>query len=363
MTIPLSDLAASTSRVDPPQLFSGDLRPFPGIPEDWSGAKRRLAISILRDVKSAFPEMLTEADPDADIEDFWEDAARISAAWRASWKNLVAKKCGTAETPWNADEMSRRLGPVDRVEDGGRHAVDKLVGHPLVRKYGGRGMILGSIGGDPATDVIAWMVARHRKFGVERAVVKATSLKGGIWSIELDLDPAVVEQRLFDALGWDYVRLEGLADAVFVQDQLELAYEYRLFVVDGDVVSGAGCIEEFTPLDRNVTDGSFDTRVRRVRGPIASYNGDADTEPSPVEYRIEAVARLIEFGRKIASEHGGTIVIDVAFDVGTRGNAHADSGHPVVIELNTLSNSGLYASNPWIVTERLMHARDRGYLI
>ncbi|MCI4659554.1 hypothetical protein [Cryobacterium zhongshanensis] len=361
MTIPLSDVAASTSG-DLPQLFSGDLRPYPGIPDDWSEAKRQLAVNILFDVSHSFPHMRTETDPDADVEDFWEDAARLSAAWYATnGSRLVAKAPGTAETPWTADEMSRRLGPVDRVEDGGRHAVDKLVGHPLVRKYGGRGMLLGSIGGDPATDIITWMVARHRKFGVERAIVKATALKGGIWSIKLDLDPTVVEERLLEALGWDYVRLEGLADAVFVQDQLELAYEYRLFVVDGEVISGAGCIEEFTPLDRNIDDGSFDTRVRKWRGPLASYGRDAT--PSPVEYRIGTVAELVKFGRKVASEHGGTVVIDVAFDGGTRGNAHRDSGHPVVIELNTLPNSGLYASNPWLVAEKLMTATDRGYLL
>lgn len=336
--------------LDAPTLFSGDLRPFPGIPASWTGAKRDQAEAILADVDAAFPDMLGDLDPDADIEDFWEDACRVSAAWRASGGNVVAKDSWRTRERWSPDEMLRRLGPVASSEEGGSHALDREIGHPLVHEHGGRGLKRGSLLGDPATDIVRWLAARHRDHGVARGVVKLAERKKGIWSIELDSDPEVVKQRLLDAMDWTFIRLEGLEGAIFAQDAIDLQWEYRLFIVDGVVVSGAGCVEEFTPLDRAPEEGPFGTRVRRIRGHL--HQG----RPSAVEDRPEIVARLIEFGRRVAAEHGGTVVIDVALDA-----AASLDGTPVVIELNELPNSGLYASDPWLVTRALMTAADRGY--
>lgn len=327
------------------QLFSGDLRPFPGVPTAWSPMKRDLADLILDDVRRVFPDVATEIVPDADVEDFWEDACRVSAAWRASNGQLTTKRTFPGDPAWTRDEMRRRLGPVPSHEEGGRHARDLELAHPLVRSYGNRAMLLGMVGGnDPATDIVQWLAGRHRHAGVERGIIKAAERKNGVWSIQLDSDPEVVRQRLFDAMDWTYVRLEGAVDALLAQDQLPLEYEYRLFVVDGRVVSGAGCVEEFTPLDQ--TPGPFDSRMRRERGHFQDG-------PSDVENRPDLTARLVRFGRQVAAEHGGTVVIDVAFD--------ASTDQPIVIELNGMSNSGLYASSPWAVTQALIGARDRGY--
>lgn len=331
-----------------PQLFSGDLRPFPGIPGEWAPSKRRRAEAILADVRASFPSMLGDVEFDADIEDFWEDACRVSAAWCASYSGLVAKKPGSTTAPWSDDEMSRRLGPVAKSEEGGSHSRDRLIGHELLREHGGRAMMLGAIGGeDPETDIVAWLAARHRDHGIRRGVVKSAERKNGLWSIELDSDPEVVRDRLLTAMSWSFIRLEGREGALLAQDALELEFEYRLFVVDGVVISGAGCVEEFTPLDRELYAGPFDMRVRRNRGHLQGG-------PSEVENRPELVEALIAFGRDVARQHGGTIVIDVAVDRGT--------GRPVVIELNDLPNSGLYASDPWLVATALVDARDRGYL-
>ena len=115
------------------------------------------------------------------------------------------------------------------------------------------------------------------------------------------------------------------------------------------VISGAGCVEEFTPLDRTPGQSAFDARVRAVRGHLAGA-------PSEVVEKRSVVTRLIDFGREVAAEHGGTTVIDVALDLGA-----GNEGTPVVIELNELPNSGLYASDPWRVTDALLTAVDRGY--
>jgi hypothetical protein len=339
-----------------PQLFGGSLRPFPGIPADWSETKRELADEILADVLRTFPEKIAAIDPDGDIEDFWEDACCVSAAWRASGTNLILKSPGTSSDPWTSDELSRRFGPVASAEEGGHHSPDTLIGHPVVLKYGGRGVLLGSIGGDPATDVLSWLASRHRDHGVKLGVVKAATKKGGIWVVELDDDPEVIGRRLLEEMDWGYILLEGATNGVLAQDALKLHWEYRLFVVDGEVVSGAGCVEEFTPLDRNAHSGSFDTRVRRTRGTLDQR------DRSPVEDRPDIAKQLIDFGRNVAGQHGGTVVIDVALNADATG-ADNPNGTPVVIELNGMSNSGLYASNPWVVMAALMTAKDRGYLL
>lgn len=312
-----------------------------------------MASDILADVDRVFTERL-DIDTDADIEDFWEDACRVSAAWVASDENLVVKKAGAKSAPlWDRDEMTRRLGPVTVVEDGGHHAADRYINHPIVQEHGGRAMHLGSIHGAPGTCVLEWLAARHRDFGVKRGVVKAAASKNGIWSVELDSDPRIIAERLLEEMDWTFIRLEGGTNDVFAQDAIQLQWEYRLFIVDGEVISGAGCVEEFTPLDRKVGQ-AFDTRVRRVRGHL--HQG----EPSPVENRPAIVNQLIEFGRGVAKQAGGTVVIDVALDADAvdLGNP---LGTPVVIELNPLPNAGLFASDPWAVAKALVQARDRGY--
>ncbi|ROR76127.1 hypothetical protein SAMN06295974_3725 [Plantibacter flavus] len=331
-----------------PQLFSGDLRPYPGIPADWSVEKSRVAALILRDIERFAPEMLGPLCPAEDQENFWEDASRLSAAWWATDGNLVAKPAGTHDRPWTSEEMSRRFGPVTQDEEGGHHAIDTQINHPIVQQFGGRAMMLGSIGIDDDTDIIQWLATRHRDHGVARGVVKVAAHKNGIWSIELDNDPEVIRRRLLDAMDWTYIRLDGQRDALFVQDELALEFEYRLFIIDGEVVSGAGCVEEFTPLDRQ-SNRPFDSRMRRIRGHLEQG------EPSPVEDRPDIFHELLSFGSRVASAHSGTVVIDVA--------KNAATGEPVVIELNGISNSGLYASDPWTVAERLLRARDRGYTL
>lgn len=330
------------------QLYSGRLRPNPGIPDEWSELKQARARQVQADVEAAFPDLLGAVDPDSDVEDHFEDACRISASYRATGGDIDLKTAGTDRAPWSDAEMARRLGSVTIQEQGGHHASDPLAGHPLVMEHGGRGIKVGGLNVDSLEDdVIHWLAGRHRDHGVKTGIVKAMGHKNGIWAIELDSDPQVVRERLLETMDWTFIRLEGAQNAVMAQDIIPMEFEYRLFIVDGQVVSSAGCVEEFTPLDR--VDGQpFDTRVRRVRGHLGQYG------PGEVEDRPDITSRLLDFGRKVASQYGGTVVIDVAM------NAATDS--PVIVEMNSIPNSGLYASDPWLVTSALLWAMDRGYI-
>lgn len=155
-----------------------------------------------------------------------------------------------------------------------------------------------------------------------------------------------------------------------------MTYEYRLFIVDGRPVTGAGCIVEHTPLFADHRPGSspFSPLVRRKRGVSLTAIEDeldeftiedldsgtwadesASADPSrggDIENAPGLVTQLVEFGAALVAEGltDGVLprayVLDVALNEG--------NGKPLAIEVNGLSNSGLYASKPWIVTRALL---------
>lgn len=117
--------------------------------------------------------------------------------------------------------------------------------------------------------------------------------------------------------------------------------ENRLFVVDNVVVTGSGCVEEDTPAD-HVVDSPFDPVVRCRRH-----------LRTPLETHVDIVSDLVDFGRELVADGDvGTAVVDVAID---------DKFQPLVVELNALPNSGLYALDVDAVMSALVGAKSRGY--
>lgn len=134
---------------------------------------------------------------------------------------------------------------------------------------------------------------------------------------------------------WDTVRFEGSERPyLVVQDVIRPAYEYRMFMVDGKPVTGAGCIEEFTPLDNWET---FDPKMARIRN----------------QSGVESCQNLLDdylefarnFGAKFAAENGDKLVysLDLCVDL--------ETGKIVPIEINPPANLGRYASNThaWVI--------------
>lgn len=347
-------------------ILTGRLRPFSGIDPSWPARKQERAEHVLRLVREASPALAAQLDegevPDADHEDFWEDAYRVAAA-------LVASRAHGAELVvdfaderwWTEGDLSSRLGSVSIREEGSRHAPDRQLLHPLVLKHGERSFARCTLGrdveaGDSASfpDLAEHLVQLHLATGAEHAVLKSADHKGGVWLVPIGADREQAQQGCFEALGWTALRLEGRPGGVVAQEHLPLEHEYRLFVVDGELVSGAGCVEEHTPLDRQGST-SFDDRMRRRRGILGDLDEaqSDETRPSPVTSEPELLERYLAFGRRLAEEHAGTVVIDVAINAWTE--------EPVVVELNSLPNSGLYASDAYAVFHALAGARDRGY--
>lgn len=316
-------------------VYTGRLRPYPGIPQDWGNTKKVHARRVLDGIGPfAAPGPVTVG---ADIEDFWEDACRLDAAIQATGGHLLmADMC-----PEGAD----RLGPVSMREEGW-DSRDVSIAHPLVTHHGGRAMTLGSFGGPG--DVSDWFAALKRSHpGQTWGVLKDARHKCGLWKVLLDTDPEVVRDRIGEAMGWAAVFLEGRRDTLFAQQWIDMGWEYRLFVVDGMVVAGAGRVVENTPLDGR-EHVRFDPAMRETAETFHRL-------PSPVMSMPSLAEDYAQFCRTILEGDGvsGTMVVDVATDRAT--------GDPVVVEVNSLPNAGLYAADVWAATEALMDATDRGY--
>lgn len=335
-------------------LFSGSLRPFPGMKPSWTARQQADAFRVLRDLVSVYG-----AAPDvtegADYEDFWEDACRVSAALRASDADF---QCVPEKTSWSTQELGMRMGPVSAVEEGGRHARDRQLLHPVLLRHGGAARAMSLLTLTPEEELVPgdlfdvgeWMRSRYEA-GVSRVVLKNAERKGGVWVLDTRPTRRECVEMVFDELDWLAVRIEGGRDALLGADFVDMRFEYRCFVVDGKVVSSAGCVEEHTPFDadpRSVLGPAFQTVLREHRGHLTEDDDPALDQP-------EIAARLLAFARQVASEHRGTVVIDVALD--------ASRDVPVVVELNELPNSGLFATDPWLVHRALSTATDRGYVL
>jgi hypothetical protein len=126
-----------------------------------------------------------------------------------------------------------------------------------------------------------------------------------------------------DAMVYSFIDEEA---CLLVQEYVAMTYEYRLFVVDGQVVTGAGCIPWKTPLDNTalydpaMIEHRTDTKV----GGPAMSNLRLDQYLS---FASEAVDQL----------GGGSFVLDVAMI----------NGEVAIVELNPmrLGQVGLYAAN------------------
>lgn len=124
--------------------------------------------------------------------------------------------------------------------------------------------------------------------------------------------------------GYDLALFEGEPDAALVQQRVRMRYEYRVQVIGGEPVCGAGCVERHTPADN--TGERYNPRMEETRN-----DGRIESHPD-IARLYEAFA--LEAAHAIRGEVEGPYVMDLYLD---------DAGQPHVIELNPQSNSGLYA--------------------
>lgn len=136
-----------------------------------------------------------------------------------------------------------------------------------------------------------------------------------------------------------FVTQEGAKNALFLQGAIQPTREYRMFVIGDKVVTGAGCIEAFTPCDN--TGDAFDARMEIVRN-----KGDIVTDV-PTLRRFQAFAHA--YAKAWANAHGRDMgySLDLCIDAAT--------GRVQVIEMNPCMNIGLYASRPDLMIDAMIN--------
>lgn len=130
-------------------------------------------------------------------------------------------------------------------------------------------------------------------------------------------------------LGFSIAHLEGVEKAVHLSEQVEMTNEYRLVVMNGKLITGSGCVEEFTPLD-NLSNSLFDDQVENLRN-----EGKGVIKLS--QFKMD---ELIKYAHTVASEiidesDIDTFILDVA----------RINGELSVVEVNPFERFGMYALN------------------
>jgi hypothetical protein len=164
--------------------------------------------------------------------------------------------------------------------------------------------------------------------GHQRFFLKLTLPKGGIYRLELpEAAPReAIHEAVLDSIGYDLARFEGARDICLVQSYLPMTHEYRFFVVDGQLVAGAGCVEVLTPLD--ATDRF---------SPIMERRRNQDTPKAEPEILNGHIAEASRFVAMAVAEKPD--LRHYALDMALNPN-----GNSVVLELNPMLNVGLYAT-------------------
>lgn len=333
---------------------SGFHRPGPP-PERWAPAKRARALELQAIWSVHIPE---NQNAEVDDELFYEQAARLevvlelvgpAGTWMlASLVPPTAQNLATGEAR-GFEELQglRRVGGVyERERITTIPGMSNYAHSAAVRAHAAREMA--STGGDE--DTLA-ALERMRDLGIRHALVKLTAGKHPLAPIDLSGN---IRSQLFMQLGWDFERINPEANAFIVQERALVEYEYRLFVVNGCVVTGAGNIAAHTPLD-NLEPVAFSplvVRDRRMRLAVIDYSdatwgddvlpGDEEPLPQAVESRPELVSAFVAAGQAIVDEiaEEGLLQRDYSLDLALI------NGRIGIVELNEFSNSGLYASDP-----------------
>lgn len=163
-----------------------------------------------------------------------------------------------------------------------------------------------------------------------KQVYPAKSMPILTFEVEAGLTEKQAESMFFNEVGFHFARFEGDRDALLVQEVVAMTHETRFFVVNGEVITGAACIEAHTPRQAPGGDCVLPELFELKRNRRKEV-----TDP-------EAAETLLTFARAVAAEVAAETsdlphyVMDCALGADRK---------PLVIELNPIAQSGLYAIN------------------
>lgn len=142
----------------------------------------------------------------------------------------------------------------------------------------------------------------------------------------------------------------GLPRYIFIQEPLSMQYETRFFYVNGQCVSASGRIIDLVPDENSVRDPFYYADHTVVH---LSHSNDGQVPVRNPHYQdMYDFAQLISTTWSQHEENALTCVVDIAWD--------ADSDSVVLVELNDISNAGLYGASAHAVYAALLNTTD-GY--
>lgn len=336
-----------------PWLVSIVARPI-AAPRPASRLARERFDELLALWKTHIPAI--DGDGEGDYEEFVEQVFRLEAALdsfgaRNTWLVIsldtgTAVNAGTGETRPAADlqhlprygvQPNRRHQEIDMEQ---ARLASAYYRYEAFRSRAGRRVAVCGFGLEGAGAELGDVLAAWSGDGVRKVFLKSVEAKQFVFGADLPagFHAEQAGSLMYRELDCNAMWLDGRPESIIAQEFVAMEYEYRVFVVGNTVTTAAGCIEEFTPLDNQGY--PFDHQLRRHR-----------QEQTPVDAEPSIAGVLVNFARNavdaLTLEVPGLTdyVIDVAL---------GPDGNPLIVELNSLLNSGLYASRPGLVSRALV---------
>ena len=167
----------------------------------------------------------------------------------------------------------------------------------------------------------------------------------------------VCASLLADRLGYHAARMEGERDALLVQDLVSMTHETRFFVVGHEIVAAAACIESDTPVPP-----SDWARAQALSGYTTIPRPIDDAQILAPRFEVDRNGGTIVSAPEVASEmlfHVDTFVADFAEDQPDMASYVMDvaliEGQPKIIELNPISDAGLYGIQALTLMDAMVH--------
>ncbi len=182
----------------------------------------------------------------------------------------------------------------------------------------------------PSTHTVRQAMARSRKHGNHYATLRCTGL-GWVHFLDLSQDiPSEVKGLIRNA--------ETMGKLLVLQVLTNPAYEYRVFIVGKDLITGSGCLDDLTPLD-HIEENPFDFRMEEQRGAGLPW---IELPELTEEYLKFAQEFADKWALRVSEKT--SYALDMCWD--------EETGRIVPMDVSPLANSGLYASS----TKRLAEA-------
>lgn len=147
----------------------------------------------------------------------------------------------------------------------------------------------------------------------------------------------------YDAFDANLMDCDGRENCFLVQARIPMAMEYRIVVIDGSPVAGAGVLPRLSPIFHDPALGPFDPLMaERPKG-------------APLESRPDLVGRYLARARALCaqvSRQGEDEFLNCTMDFAL----DASRDEVVLIETNPLDNFGLYAMDFDAVMEAIVKA-------